>query len=49
MAKPRKKAAAPEAPIIPQVGDEVTIPKTSSVLEVDQVSRDGAEVTLLAS
>ena len=46
MAKPRKKASAPEAPIVPSLGDKVTIPRVSSVLEVDQVSRDGSEVTL---
>ena len=49
MAKSRKKAAAPEAPIVPRVGDKVTIPKASSVLEVDQVSLDGTEVTLRTS
>jgi hypothetical protein len=46
MAKPRKKAAAPEAPIVPSVGDKVTIPRIGSVLEVHEVSRDGTEVTL---
>jgi hypothetical protein len=46
MAKPRKKPAAPESPIEPHIGDKVTIPRVSSVLEVDNVSRDGSEVTL---
>jgi hypothetical protein len=46
MAKSPKKAAEPEPPIVPRVGDKVTIPRVSSVLEVDQVSRDGTEVTL---
>ncbi len=46
MAKDRKKSAAPEPPIIPRIGDKVTIPRAGSVLEVDQVSRDGTEVTL---
>ena len=46
MAKPSKKAAAPAPPIIPCIGDKVTIPRAGSVLEVDQVSRDGTEVTL---
>jgi hypothetical protein len=50
MAKPRKRPAAqpaePEPPIIPRMGDKVTIPRSTSVLEVDQVSRDGSEVTL---
>jgi hypothetical protein len=47
MAKSQKKPAAPEPPIVPRVGDKVTIPRiSSSVLEVDQVSRDGSEVTL---
>jgi hypothetical protein len=42
----RKKPAAPAAPIVPRVGDKVTIPRASSVLEVEQVSSDGSEVTL---
>ena len=33
-------------PIVPRVGDKVTIPRASGVLEVEQVSRDGSEVTL---
>src|SRR6266576_3496457 len=46
MAKPRKKASAPEEPIVPRVGDKVTIPRVQSVLEVDHVLPDGSEVTL---
>jgi hypothetical protein len=46
MANPRKKAAAPEAPIMPRIGDKVTIPRITSVLEVDHVTPDGSEVTL---
>ena len=46
MAKPRKQSTAPEPPIVPRVGDKVTIPRASGVLEVEQVSRDGSEVTL---
>jgi hypothetical protein len=46
MAKPRKKASAPEPPIVPLVGDKVTIPRIPSVLEVDYVTPDGSEVTL---
>ena len=46
MVKPRKKASAPEAPVEPQVGDKVTIPRVVSVLEVTHVSRDGDEVNL---
>ncbi len=46
MAKPRKQSTASEPPIVPHVGDKVTIPRASGVLEVEQVSRDGSEVTL---
>jgi hypothetical protein len=46
MAKSPKKAAKPESPILPRVGDKVTIPSAKSVLEVDQVTPDGSEVTL---
>jgi hypothetical protein len=46
MPKPRKKAAAPEAPIVPRIGDKVTIPRIQSILEVDHVTPDGVEVTL---
>src|SRR5438270_11295229 len=45
-AKPRKNPAAPEPPLIPRVGDKVTIPRSESVLEVTSVSRDGDEVNL---
>jgi hypothetical protein len=45
MAKPRKKAAA-ELPIVPQVGDKVTIPRASSVLEITHVHHGGDEVNL---
>jgi hypothetical protein len=46
MAKSRKQAAEPAPPIVPRIGDKVTIPRIESVLEVHQVSRDGTEVTL---
>jgi len=46
MAKPRKKAAAPEPQPMPRVGDKVTIPSAKSVLEVTHVSHDGDEVNL---
>jgi hypothetical protein len=46
MAKSRKKSAEPETPITPGIGDKVTIPRISSVLEVDHVTPDGSEVTL---
>src|SRR5258708_29690832 len=46
MAKPRKKASASEVPIVPCIGDKVTIPRIGSVLEVDHVLPDGSEVTL---
>lgn len=47
MAKSRMKTAEPAPePIIPRIGDKVTIPRASSVLEVEHVSNDGTEVTL---
>src|ERR1700729_2369330 len=46
MAKPRKKASAPEAPVSPQVGDKVIKPRSDSILEITHVSRDGDEVNL---
>jgi hypothetical protein len=50
MAKPRKKPtaqpAAAELPPMPLIGDEVTMPRSKSVLEVNHVSRDGDEVDL---
>jgi hypothetical protein len=42
----RKKPVEPEPPIAPRVGDKVTIPNSSSVLEVEHVSYDGSEVNL---
>jgi hypothetical protein len=47
MAKSRKKAAAPEPPPMPLIGDKVTMPRSKSVLVVNHVSRDGDEVDLL--
>jgi hypothetical protein len=46
MAKTRKKAAVPEPPPTPQVGDKVTIPIAKSILEVTYVSHDSDEVNL---
>jgi hypothetical protein len=46
MAKPRKKAAAPEASILPRVGDKVTSPRSKSVLEITHVHYGGDEVNL---
>jgi hypothetical protein len=47
MAKSSKKPAEPATePIVPRIGDKVTIPRSSGALEVEQVSRDGSEVTL---
>jgi len=46
MAKSRKKSADPEAPIVPRIGDKVTIPRVGTVLEVNHVASDGTEVTL---
>jgi hypothetical protein len=47
MAKSTKRPAEPAMePVVPRVGDKVTIPRASGVLEVEQVSRDGSEVTL---
>jgi hypothetical protein len=47
MAKSSKKAAAsaPE-PIVPRVGDKVTIPRINSVLEINHVHFGGDEVDL---
>jgi hypothetical protein len=44
MAKTRKKAAAPEAPIEPQVGDKVTV--GTGVYEIIRVHYGGDEVDL---
>jgi hypothetical protein len=46
MPKPCKKAAAPDAPIMPQIGDKVNKPSSESVLEITHVSPDGYEVNL---
>jgi hypothetical protein len=46
MPKPRKKAATPEPPRMPLIGDKVTMPHNKSILEVNHVSRDGDEVDL---
>jgi hypothetical protein len=46
MAKARKRAPEPDPTPVPHVGDKVTIARSSSVLEVDQVASDGTEVTL---
>jgi hypothetical protein len=45
MAKPHKKAAAPEQPPMPQVGDKVTV-GTDSVYEIVKVHHGGNEVDL---
>jgi hypothetical protein len=46
MAKPRKKATPSDTPLVPQVGDKVTIPHTTSVLEISKVHYGGDEVDL---
>jgi len=46
MAKSSKKAAAPEPPPMPQVGDKVYPPRSELVYEISDVSHDGAEVNL---
>jgi hypothetical protein len=47
MPKIRKKAAtAPAAPILPQVGDKVTPPRSDMVYEISRVSPAGDEVDL---
>jgi len=46
MAKPRKKASAPEAPVAPQVGDKVRPGRSEMVYEISHVSHDGGEVNL---
>ena len=35
--------------MVPRVGDKVTIPRSSSILEVDYVSKDGTEVNQVRS
>jgi hypothetical protein len=46
MAKPRKKAAAPEAPPAPQVGDKVRPDQSVMVYEIPKVHHGGEEVDL---
>jgi hypothetical protein len=46
MVTPRKKAAVPEAPIGPHIGDKVTTPRSKSVLEINHVHFGGHEVDL---
>jgi len=46
MAKPRKEASTPEAPIVPQVGDKVRPGRSEMIYEISHVSHDGAEVKL---
>jgi hypothetical protein len=46
MAKPRKRAAAPDAPIMPQVGDKVKPGKSEMVYEIYRVHDGGDEVDL---
>ncbi|HEX3374067.1 MAG TPA: hypothetical protein VHS13_07635 [Edaphobacter sp.] len=44
MAKSRKKASQPELPIMPQVGDKVTMKGSDSVRQINRVSPSGNEV-----
>jgi hypothetical protein len=46
MAKPRKKAAAPETPPAPQVGDKVRPDQSVMVYEILKVHHGGEEVDL---
>jgi hypothetical protein len=46
MAKSSNKATVPGPPIVPRVGDKVTIPRAKSVLEITRVSDGGQEVDL---
>jgi hypothetical protein len=46
MPKPRKPAAAPDKPAIPQVGDKVKPGHSEMVYEISRVSQDGDEVDL---
>jgi hypothetical protein len=46
MAKSRKKAAAPEAPPAPQVGDKVKPYSSEMVYEISKVHHGGNEVDL---
>ena len=49
MAKPRKKAAAPEPPPMPQVGDKVKPARSEMVYEISHVHHGGDEVDLHVS
>jgi hypothetical protein len=46
MAKSNKRAAAPETPVAPQVGDKVKPGNSEMVYEIYHVSLDGQEVNL---
>jgi hypothetical protein len=46
MAKFSKKAAMPDTPGLPQVGDKVKPGRSELVYEIDHVSQDGSEVNL---
>ena len=46
MAKARKKAAEPEAPVAPQIGDKVYPPRSEMVYEISKVHHGGEEVDL---
>jgi hypothetical protein len=46
MARPRKKAAAPESPPMPQVGDKVYPPRSEMIYEISKVHYGGEEVDL---
>jgi len=46
MAKSPKKAAAPEVPVVPQVGDKVKPGRSEMVYEISHVSKEGNEVNL---
>jgi hypothetical protein len=46
MPKPRKKAATPDTPTMPQVGDKVKPGRSELVYEISRVSDDGVEVNL---
>jgi hypothetical protein len=46
MAKARKQAAAPDAPLLPQVGDKVKPGKSEMVYEIYRVHDGGDEIDL---
>jgi hypothetical protein len=46
MAKSRRKAAAPEVPMAPQVGDKVYPPRSEMIYEISKVHYGGQEVDL---